>query len=514
MKNLLCVLSIIGLTAGSPPPLSGVAGPGGVSLPDSIKTESVAIGTSFRIFSKVCGENRTIMVGLPAGYEGSTKRYPVFYVIDGQWNFRLATENVGILSDNGFIPPMIVVAIHTGNKRDIDLLPTRNEESRQGGGADLLLRFIKEELIPFVDGRYRTSPYRVITGASYGGVFVMHAFLSDPLLFTAFLAQSPSMWWDYRVMLKRTEAFLLKNPDLSNYLYLSVTNEGTGMGVGALAEILKREAPKRLIWRFDEYPEEIHGTVSYKGMYNGLKFVFSDWLASTVQFDARGDLLSPKDTVKVKLNGYGNCVRYTLDGSEPDSRSALYQKPLTVTKPVTIKAVAYYGLSIPGISDSLAIRILPKLLAETGPPVLAGGLDYAYYEGDWDVLPNVDSLAPVKTGIAGTFEMAERKRDIQFAMGYSGYLDIPKDAVYRFFLSSDDGSQLTIGDQRVVLNDGLHDVVEKTGKAFLTMGKHRVGVLFFQKSGGFQLNLEYESPDIPRQKIPVSAFFHPADNSK
>ena len=104
--------------------------------------------------------------------------------------------------------------------------------------------------------------------------------------------------------------------------------------------------------------------------------------------------------------------------------------------------------------------------------------------------------------------MNERLKDNNFGTRYTGYIDIPKDNVYSFYLSSDDGSQLLVGDTLVVNNDGLHGVVEKKGKIFLKKGYHRMAVLFFQKGGGFALNLEYESSDIAKQNVPGAALLY------
>jgi predicted alpha/beta superfamily hydrolase len=477
---------------------------------DTTGTKAYSVGNSFKFHSKVCGKDRTVMVGLPAEYAESRKRYPVFMVVDGQWNFNLACEVVRILSDNGFIPRMIVVAVHTGEQRDFYLLPGRDPETRTGGGGDSLLAFIRDELIPFVDNHYRTLPRRILAGSSYGGVFVMHALLTNPELFDAVLTLSPSMWWNNGIMLKRTEEFMKASAGMSNALYITVANEGPGMGVNALAEILKQTSPRGLAWRFDEYPEEIHGTITYKGTYNGLRFAFSDWRSSPVHFETKGDLLAAGDTVRVTLAAESRCIRYTLDGSDPSEKSARYDKPLIVTRPVTLKAMPEFSHGMPGNPDSLVIRFLPKLKAETKPPALVQGLRYDYAEGDWDKLPAASAIRPKKSGVAANFEMSERNRDTQFAMRYTGYLEVKEPGVTLFTLTSDDGSRLTIGDQVIVANDGLHGMIERTGKAYLEKGLHRIELFFFQKDGGFGLNLEYESSSIPRQKIPFQAFSCPA----
>jgi predicted alpha/beta superfamily hydrolase len=265
---------------------------------DQIKSEPINVNTgfSFKLHSVVLNEDRTIMISLPDGYNGNTKKYPVLFMLDGQWNFNHTAQTVGWISDKGIIPQTIVVGIHTGENRERDLTPTQNKENKLGGGADKFYKFIKEELIPFIDKNYRTYNYRVLGGVSLGALFVMNAFISDPQLFTAYLALSPSMWWDNRIMLNKTEVFLSKNPKLYNHLYVAMANEGTQMGVDSLATILKKYSSKELIWKYDKYPKEIHETVNYKGIWDGLKFVFADWSYPLVNFGTNGDLFSPQDS--------------------------------------------------------------------------------------------------------------------------------------------------------------------------------------------------------------------------
>jgi len=269
---------------------------------DKIKTEPLSVNTgfSFKFHSTLLNEDRTIMISLPDGYDGNKGKYPVIYLLDGQWGFNPASQAMGWLSYSyeGKIPKAIIVGINTADNRENCMTPTKNKENNLGGGADQLYQFIKEELIPFIDANYRTYNYRVLCGGSIAGVFVIHAFITDPQLFAAYLAFSPSMWWDNRIMLSRTDDFLLKNPNLHNRLFISVANEGLGMGVDSLATILKKYSSNGLIWKFNKYPDETHATGSYKGIWDGFKFIFADWSYPFVDFGTKEHLFSPRDSVK------------------------------------------------------------------------------------------------------------------------------------------------------------------------------------------------------------------------
>jgi predicted alpha/beta superfamily hydrolase len=474
---------------------------------DRIKTEPVVTGYSFKFHSKILKEDRTIMVALPSDYNTSLKEYPVFYITDGQWNFKLADQAIGLLSENGLAPRMILIAVQTLENRDRNLTPTRDERRNMGGNADDFYKFFKDELIPWIEQNYRTYPFRVLSGTSLGGLFVTYVFTKDPNLFNSYLSLSPSMWWDDGFMLKRTDEFLTKNRFLQNYLYTTVANEGLDMGVNAFAEILAKKAPLGLTWKFDEHPEEIHETISYKGIYSGLRFIFSEWNSQPITFTIKGDLLFPGDSVVATFNSTSKLLRYTLDGTVPAINSTRYKKPVVIKKPIIIKVIPVYGNGFLGNCDSLVIRYLPKPDSETNLGNLKNGLNYSYYEGEWDILPDFEKLVPVNSGEVSTIKITERKRDLNFALRYASYIDIPTDNTYTFYLSSDDGSRLIIGKDEIVTNDGLHAFIEKSGKVYLRTGKYPIEIQFFQQGGGFDLSVSLESPDIKKQVVPDSMLY-------
>ena len=473
---------------------------------NEFKTEPVSVGYSFTFHSKILNEDRIVMVSLPDNYNSTTNRYPVLYMPDGQWHFTHTTQAVGNLSGNGIIPRMIIVAVQTLNNRSRDLGATPDAEGRLGGGADNFLNFMKKELIPFIEKNYRTYPYRILSGSSLGGIFTVHAFLNDPEYFNAYLVYSPSMWWQNGYYLKIMSEILSQQRELESYFYANVANEGLSMGVNALAEIFKNKAPENFKWKFEQYPDEIHETTAYKATFNGMKFIFSDWKPEKINFSVSGYLLKSGDSETITINTT-RPTHYTLDGSTPTISSTLYVNPVVINQPTTIKAYSLFGHGIPGNCDSLDINYLQKFSAVKKLPELTNGLNYSYYEGNWRMIPDFKKYNPVKTGKIEKKNLDFRNRNENFAVRFTGYIDINDDDAYNFFLSSDDGSKLLIDNVLVIDNDGLHGVIEKNKKIFLEKGKHQIEVNFLQETGGFDLKLEYESSTIKRQAIPDKLLF-------
>ena len=121
-------------------------------------------------------------------------------------------------------PEMIVVAVrNTDRTRDLTPSPFTPDPPEDGegedgdegdgenpmptaGGAGAFLDFFERELFPFVEERYRTQPYRIVIGHSFGGLFAVHALVHRPAAFDAYVAISPSLWWANGVVVDRAES--------------------------------------------------------------------------------------------------------------------------------------------------------------------------------------------------------------------------------------------------------------------------------------------------------------------
>jgi mono/diheme cytochrome c family protein len=125
-----------------------------------------------------------------------------------------------------------------------------------------------------------------------------------------------------------------------------------------------------------------------------------------------------------------------------------------------------------------------------------GNINFAYYEGAWDKLPDFSQLQPQATGTAPGLDVGVARRRDQFALRFEAVLTVEQPGQHRFFLSSDDGSQLWIDGQLVIDNDGIHATTEKDAKVQLTAGPHAVRVDYFEQGGEETLKVEYQGPGV------------------
>jgi predicted alpha/beta superfamily hydrolase len=265
----------------------------------------ITIGVTRTLHSDVLGEDRALLIYTPpthrraqayAARGQAAERFPVIYLLDGDGHFHHTTGLVEYLSSLNRMPAAIVVAIpNTDRTRDLTPPFTTIDTSQfpTAGGADDFLRFLKDELIPFIDGEYRTAPYRVLVGHSFGGLFAVHALLREPDSFQAHIAISPSLWWDEESLVADAAVFFDEGSEREGFLYMTMGNEGGNMIAGAwgLTRILETQASPEFQWEFQVLDQEDHGSVPHRSTYAGLETIFADWsIQDPFQIAADGDL--------------------------------------------------------------------------------------------------------------------------------------------------------------------------------------------------------------------------------
>jgi len=198
----------------------------------------VSIGTYRVINSEILGEERRLLVHLPRGYEGSAIKYPVVYHTYGDYISQYYAEAFSTLEQLGNesrTPQMILVGIDNID-RYRDLRPLTDDGA--SSAADNYLRFLAEEVIPFVEHNYRTSSYRVLVGPQAGAVFGLHALQENPNLFDAFVLNNPfTSPPNTELLLTRAEPFFQEQLSLRKFVY--ITFGGAGESAGEIRDVYR-----------------------------------------------------------------------------------------------------------------------------------------------------------------------------------------------------------------------------------------------------------------------------------
>ncbi len=200
-------------------------------------------------------------------------------------------------------------------------------------------------------------------------------------------------------------------------------------------------------------------------------------------------------------------IHYTLDGSDPTGESPVYTDPITVRQTTTLKSRAVCsGYDDTFITDFTFNKLIPR-----EPEQVAGikpGIQCAYYEGEWKKLPDFDTLKAVKDTISDTIGIPDFARDEDYGLVFSGYVQVPNDGLYDFFISSDDGSRLIIGDSSTADNDGIHGDAEVSCSIALKAGIHPIKAYMFQAKGGQSMDLLFQGPGVEKQRVSKEMLFH------
>ena len=257
--------------------------------------EMFAAGRRERLASHLLDEERELLVNLPESYESAQLAYPVLYLLDAESDFLHTIGVVEFLAGIDRIPELIVVGV-VNTHRSRDLTPESGDEEETAfwnavGGADRFRRVLRDEVIPFVDAKYRTEPYRILRGSSFGGLFAIHDYTSGDPVFDAVIASSPAVGWNFgRLLEAAPDDFASGAP---RPLYVASAGKdfpGNLEDVLAFAGIVEATSRSDL-FQHEHFPQEGHYTLHHRSTYRGLEFLYESWpvpdaVAESANFDA------------------------------------------------------------------------------------------------------------------------------------------------------------------------------------------------------------------------------------
>lgn len=231
--------------------------------------------------------------------------------------------------------------------------------------------------------------------------------------------------------------------------------------------------PQKVYWKIEYVAKPIFGS------------------ADTISFN------SPV-TVTLSTPTDGAEIRYTLDGSKPNKSSNLYTSPIVLERSTLLKVQSFKD----GLVESPVVQRNFYIIDKN-----KNGLEFRYFEGSWQKLPDFKSLTEIRKGHVYDLVLERiEKRPAHFALEFIGYLKIEQPGEYSFYTISNDGSRLFIDNVEVVNNDGLHAGFEQQGKIDLKAGMHAIKLDYFDGGGSQELKVLYSGPGIQKQTIPLDKF--------
>lgn len=249
----------------------------------------ITIGESITLHSDILNEDRKLNIYLPEGYlKNDNSQYPVVYLLDGGMDEDFL-HIAGLFQFASFswiqwCPPSIIVGIANNDRVRDMIYPTRDSTMKKAypseGGSDKFIRFIKDELQPFINAHYKVSGHSSLIGQSLGGLLAATILLKQPELFETYFIVSPSLWWDDGSLLKIETPLSDSSFDHTTHVFIAVGKEGLTPGkhphvmetdANLLAEKIGKSKSPRVRMVFDYLPDEDHATILHRAILDGLK---------------------------------------------------------------------------------------------------------------------------------------------------------------------------------------------------------------------------------------------------
>jgi hypothetical protein len=179
---------------------------------------------------------------------------------------------------NGTMRPFILVGIENTQRRRDLTGPTQNAEDKKiaprVGGSAAFRRFVRTELMPVINARYRTTRETAIMGESLAGLFVVETFFLEPDMFDTYIAFDPSVWWNNGEIVNRAADRLRAMRNQHRTLYLAISSDDRSDLGKKLADVLARNAPANLTWHYEPMLQETHATIYHPAALLALRRLF------------------------------------------------------------------------------------------------------------------------------------------------------------------------------------------------------------------------------------------------
>lgn len=324
------------------------------------QSNKIEIGIMDTIDSKILNEKRPIWIYKPNNLSANSKsqeRYPVIYLLDGDWHFVSVVgtlQQLSFINGNTICPEMMIVGIPIAD-RYRDLTPYRDSTIyKNSGGYENFITFIKNELFPYIESKYPISPYKTLIGHSLGGLTTINTIIKHPDYFNSYIAIDPSMWWFNQKSLIETKEALSKNDFTNKKLFLAIANTmdrdmdsinvrndktRNTLPIRSLFELsdyLKSPNSNKLDYKVKYYNNENHGSIPHIATYDALHFIFNYYKLNITKKDYVDDTMSLSNKIKDHYKNISEKMGYTIIPSENYINTlgynAIYMKNLSLAE--------------------------------------------------------------------------------------------------------------------------------------------------------------------------------------
>jgi uncharacterized protein len=270
------------------PALSQVAAP-----------QDIVLGQVQVLHSSILNQDRRYWVYLPPSYESSAstgRAFPVLYLLDGGAHFNMATGVVHHLSapnSGTFLMPETIIVALPNMGRVHNMTPVHIDSgaySEDSGGGTQFLEFLRKELMPEIESKYRTTPERTLVGHSLAGLFALNVLLTAPDTFAHYIAIDPSLFWGDQYLVHQVKTWRAPtsgpapsvyiaqgNSPLSDYEDVTLKKQHEE-GIRNFRKLFGARKSSQIRSGFDYFPDETHRSVVLPALWRGLLFTYENYV--------------------------------------------------------------------------------------------------------------------------------------------------------------------------------------------------------------------------------------------
>lgn len=250
---------------------------------------------------------RYLKIYVPPGYDSDeTKLYPLTIVLDAEYLFDVYVGNSILFSAKEKAPEQIIVGINQNqyNERVRDCAYSK-ENSLPTSDSEAFYRFIRSELLDYLEENYRLSPFRTIVGNTLTANFINYFLIEDDPGFNAFVAINPYYAPDMPALIHQ-KIPTLKNENRFYYLASgSYIAENWKTAISGTNELLKTAGNPKFKYQY-EFFENSNSVASIgQSIPSAFAFIFDLYSAiSKEEFEKNIKDLSPADAIAYLENKY------------------------------------------------------------------------------------------------------------------------------------------------------------------------------------------------------------------
>ena len=224
-------------------------------------------------YSSKLDQEREIKIQLPRNYDDKDQAYPLVVVLDGDYLFEPVAGNIDYQSYWDDMPGCIIVGINQSETRETDLeysddlqLPTRKSSN--------FFEFISMELLPYLEGKYNLTPFRIIVGHDLSANFLSYYLLKEVPLFRAYIALSPEY------ALETPQRIFNRFPNLTDemFYYLATSDADISALRTDIIEadnLFKTNTNPKVHYKFDDFEDANHYSLVGRAIPKALNEIFA-----------------------------------------------------------------------------------------------------------------------------------------------------------------------------------------------------------------------------------------------